>query len=97
MEIQSKDLNTLLIQIIKPVIYEAVQDVLEHLMSAPIQNQEIPDAFLDIDQAAKFLNISKQTLYQYGDKIPRTKKFGKIYYRKTELTSYINSKLKGQV
>ncbi|WP_051664289.1 helix-turn-helix domain-containing protein [Dyadobacter crusticola] len=52
---------------------------------APVAKEEI----LDIKGAAKFLNISEQTIYQKGDRLPRRKRFGKLYFLRSELEVYM--------
>lgn len=50
--------------------------------------QEQEDEYLDSDGAAEFLHISKQTLYNKKDEIPRVKMGGKVLYSKLSLTRY---------
>lgn len=50
--------------------------------------QEQEDEYLDSDGAAEFLHISKQTLYNKKNEIPRVKMGGKVLYSKLSLTRY---------
>jgi hypothetical protein len=45
---------------------------------------------LNVESAADFLGISKQTIYQNIDKIPHKKRFGRLYFFKEELLDYLN-------
>jgi predicted DNA-binding transcriptional regulator AlpA len=45
--------------------------------------------FYTLKQAAKFLNISEQTIYQNIQKIPHSKRFGKLYFLRSELEVYL--------
>ncbi len=48
---------------------------------------------LSISQAAQYLNLAKQTLYGFTSKgeIPFLKKGKKLYFKKSELTKWINT------
>lgn len=48
---------------------------------------------LDVAQAADFLNVSKQTIYQNISRIPHRKRHGKLYFFRPELTDYLNNGL----
>jgi predicted DNA-binding protein YlxM (UPF0122 family) len=45
---------------------------------------------LSIQQAADFLNISRQTIYQNIARIPHRKRHGRLYFFKNELSDYLN-------
>jgi len=40
-------------------------------------------------QAAEFLGIAEQTIYQMGNRLPRRKRFGKLVFLKSELEEFI--------
>ena len=40
-------------------------------------------------EAAKYLGIAKQTLYQNIEKVPHTKRFGKLYFLQSDLENYL--------
>lgn len=69
---------------------QMVQTLLERL------NQQSPptlpdnEAPLGVQQAASFLNVSRQTVYQNIAKIPHRKRHGRLYFFKTELAAYLN-------
>lgn len=44
---------------------------------------------LTVKQAADFLSISPQTIYQRINKIPHKKRFGRLYFYPSELRVYI--------
>lgn len=54
----------------------------------PAPDEEIP---LTIAEASKFLGISKQTIYQNIARIPHKKRFGRLYFFRTQLTEYLNA------
>ena len=54
---------------------------------SPPVDDDIP---INVEEAAKFLGISKQTVYQNIDRIPHKKRFGRLYFFKKELLSYLN-------
>lgn len=51
-----------------------------------------PDKLLTIDEAAKFLSLAKQTVYQLVSKgeIPHKKRSKRLYFSKVELLEYLN-------
>jgi len=62
------------------------------LIESNLLKQEASEPeFLDITQAAKYLNLAKQTLYGFTSKgeIPYLKKSKKLYFKKSELTKWV--------
>lgn len=62
--------------------------VLQHLRS----NDSTPppaDDFLSLKEAASFLGIAPQTMYQNVKRIPHHKRFGKLFFRRSELVAYL--------
>lgn len=55
--------------------------------SQPTTDDETP---LTVQQAADFLNVSRQTVYQNIAKIPHRKRHGRLYFFKAELAEYLN-------
>jgi excisionase family DNA binding protein len=45
---------------------------------------------LTIQQAAEFLNVSQQTIYQNIARIPHRKRHRRLYFFKPELSEYLN-------
>lgn len=69
---------------------ETLQLLRSAASSQTLTDNETP---LDIQQAASFLNVSKQTVYQNKAKIPHRKRHGRLYFYKTELAAYLNEAL----
>jgi excisionase family DNA binding protein len=46
---------------------------------------------LNVGQAAEYLGISEQTVYQNIKKIPHKKRFGRLYFFRSELLQYLES------
>lgn len=66
-------------------------EVLQHLRSTSNGPVAITDETpLSVKQAADFLNIAPQTVYQRIKKIPHKKRFGKLYFYASDLRAYIN-------
>tara|TARA_R110002096_G_scaffold279416_2_gene473603 strand:- start:2831 stop:3178 length:348 start_codon:yes stop_codon:yes gene_type:complete len=57
------------------------------------QPTETPEQFLNIQEAAKFLNLSVPTMYSKVSKreLPCMKRGKRLYFSSTELTNYIKS------
>lgn len=47
------------------------------------------DEFLSLKQAAEFLSIAPQTVYQNVKRIPHSKRFGKLFFRQSDLIAYL--------
>lgn len=75
-------------------VYQLCQEVSElkrliaeqHPATAPAIN----DKPLTVAEAAEFLGISKQTVYQNIARIPNRKKHGRLFFYRTELAAYLN-------
>ena len=74
---------------IKSRIYEAPKSASKQ--EAPIQFEHAGDAILRTKEAAKLLGISVQTIYKNSWKIPHMKRFGKLYFKKSELIAYLEN------
>ncbi|WP_020598383.1 helix-turn-helix domain-containing protein [Spirosoma panaciterrae] len=48
------------------------------------------DRPLSVTEAAEFLGIAEQTLYQHVKRIPHRKRFNRLYFFKAELLAYLN-------
>jgi excisionase family DNA binding protein len=73
------------------IIESAFDRVMTKSASAVKVKNEIPE-LLSIEDASKYLNLAKQTLYGFTSKgiIPYLKKGKKLYFKKTELDIWIN-------
>lgn len=68
---------------------DLLNEILKKLNNQPVYNaSEQP---ISTKEAAKFLMMDTQTLYQKQHLIPTHKKGGKLYYFKSELVNYIKS------
>lgn len=72
---------------------EALALEMLQILRQPTNNPTAPDkeAPLTLEQAANFLNISKQTVYQNIARIPHKKRHGRLYFFQTELSEYLNA------
>jgi predicted DNA-binding transcriptional regulator AlpA len=81
-------------QAMRPVIREILRDELADILPAFNQDHsstpdnEIP---LSVKQAAEFLGIAEQTVYQNIKKVPHKKRFGRLYFFPAELRAYLNA------
>lgn len=71
---------------------QMVNQLLEYINKLPTSatSQTSGDTPLNVAQAADFLNVSKQTIYQNINQIPHRKRHGKLYFFRNELTEYLN-------
>lgn len=52
--------------------------------------RELPSEYIDIEEAAKLLNLSRQTLYQ-SKQIPRNRVNGRLLFKRSRLIDYIEN------
>ena len=72
-------------------LYLDIQEIKRLLSQQPAPATAADDeAPLTIQQAAEFLNVSRQTIYQNIAKIPHRKRHGRLYFFKSELSEYLN-------
>ena len=69
-----------------------IEEVLRRILSEKIKKEN--DSFseiMNVDQASKFLNVAKQTLYVYTSKniIPFIKRYKKLYFKKSDLENWL--------
>lgn len=67
---------------------QVLMERLNHLSATTTSTDD--EAPLTIQQAAEFLNVSRQTIYQNIAKIPHRKRHGRLYFFKPELAEYLN-------
>lgn len=65
----------------------------ELLVITPNTDIDPNEVYLTIDQAADYLHLAKRTLYNLGEKIPRSKVGKRVYYKKSALQRFIERKL----
>ncbi|XWW47899.1 helix-turn-helix domain-containing protein [Fibrella sp. USSR17] len=93
------DLKFFIGSLIRPLIKEAVAEALEgkvfpQQLAAPV------DEILTIDQAAEFLNLTKQTIYSLvsSGKIPYSKPTGsRLYFSRLALIQWLNDNRKAPI
>ncbi len=70
-----------------------IQDALfKSLQKQQMNNQEEGEKFFSLEEAAKFLQLAKQTLYSFTSQrtIPFIKRGKKLYFRKSDLEKWLN-------
>ena len=67
---------------------------LEGIEALLLERQQVPppdDDFLLLKEAAEFMHSAEQTVYQNIKKIPHYKRFGKLYFKRSELVAYLEN------
>lgn len=66
-----------------------IQNLLQELLSLPKDSQ---DEFLDVEETAKFLGLSKNTLYVKVSRreVPSIRRGKRLYFSKSDLIDYLN-------
>ena len=54
------------------------------------------DDFLILKDAAEFLGVANQTMYQNVRRIPHYKRFGKLYFKRSDLMKYLEDGVANQ-
>ena len=57
----------------------------------PTTSTEYKNEYLTVDEAAKFLKVARQTIYQNVKRLPHIKRFGKLYFKVSELVAYLEA------
>ena len=80
--------------LIRPIIIDAVLDALEGVKLPTATPSPPTDGklYLSAKEAAEFMGIKLQTLYQNIDRLPHAKKHGKLLFTRDGLISYIEQK-----
>ena len=70
-----------------------IQDVVKSALNRADLERSVQEGFLDINEAANYLKIARQTLYGFTSQrlIPFIKKGKRIYFRKTDLEDWLLS------
>ncbi len=66
-----------------------IEDVIERKLCDLKTNKEEPT--LDVNGAAKLMNVSRQTVYQNIKSIPHRKVFGKLVFFREEIIKFIDT------
>jgi hypothetical protein len=73
---------------------QMVQTLLDHLSQQPSgESTPAQEKPLNVHQAASFLKVSPQTVYQNIGKIPHRKRHGRLYFYENELAAYLDGDL----
>lgn len=75
------------------LLHQKLEAIAAKLDTITTQNQSLNDTLIGVDEAAKFLGISKGSIYSkvYRNLIPYYKSGGKLYFSKQELVQEIFS------
>ena len=57
----------------------------------PVNKEPDEETPLTVSQAADFLGIAPQTVYQRIKDLPHKKRFGRLYFFRSQLTEYLNA------
>lgn len=74
--------------LIEKSVTRALNKANPSLATTPAPDEETP---LTVVEASKFLGVSKQTVYQNITRIPHKKRFGRLYFFRSQLTEYLNA------
>jgi excisionase family DNA binding protein len=74
----------------------AVSEIQHTLQRANLRPNSEDNGLMTIDQAASYLNLSRATLYGYVSRseIPHMKRSKRLYFTKSDLTSWIKASRK---
>lgn len=80
--------HALLVDLLRPIIYQAVQEALENLNQQPVERAPRP---LNIDEAADFCQCSKHSLYQHtaASTIPHFKRGNRLLFCENDLLKWL--------
>lgn len=82
-------------QLIKDEVRQVVREELQALLNneAGQVGANDQEGFININQAAEFLKVARQTLYTKtsAGSIPFTKKGKRLLFKKSELTAWLNN------
>jgi excisionase family DNA binding protein len=88
---QNITLNDFLKEMLEPIIDDCVNRAMMKFMSNLPKESHDEDIIYDADEAAKYLKVSKQTLYGYVHytSIVNYKNGKRLYFRKADLDDWI--------
>ena len=84
----STDFYFFLSGIIRPIIAAELDRKFEEI-NAKSTIQSTTEKTLNLSEAAEYLGVAEQTIYQNIKKIPHSKRFGKLYFLRSELEQYL--------
>ncbi len=71
-------------------IKEVVYDLREQINLVPVHPTDHKP--LSLSEAADFLGVAEQTIYQNIKKLPHRKRFGRLYFFTAELLDFLDGK-----
>jgi excisionase family DNA binding protein len=77
-----------------PELYEDVRKIIrDEIANIKMESPPKIEELIDINEATKVIHKAKQTIYQYCSKknIPHIKSGGKIYFKRSELLSWVEN------
>lgn len=79
--------------LVKPIINQAVEEAIAKALSGSSLVSPPPpaDDFLSVKEAAEFLNVAPQTIYQNVKRIRHSKRMGKLHFRRSDLVDFIEN------
>lgn len=83
------DIKNFIEALIRPVIIDAVLDALEGVKLPSLPQTTDVKKYLTAKEAAEFMGIKQQTLYQNIEQVPHIKKHGKLHFVKADLVTYM--------
>jgi len=79
----------------KKILDDSIKQAVEKYFPDNNSKSSVSPQYLDLEEAALLLRLSRQTIYQNINRIPHYKQFGRLYFKEEELVQYIeNSKSK---
>lgn len=75
------------------LMYEKLESIEKLLLDRDLQSKNETDNLLTIQEVAKHLNLSVQTIYGYTQRreIPFSKKGKRLYFSRVEISNWIKS------
>jgi len=74
---------------LEPIFKKWVSDVIQESTLGENQTNTHGTDPLTVKQAADYLGVSQQTIYQNIRRIPHSKRFGKLYFLRSDLDLYL--------
>ena len=85
------NLESLLRDLISPIINEAIDKAIAKHFTVPIVPQTVGKDLLNVEEAAEFLKVSRPTVYGYiqNNKISYSKAGKRVYFKMDDLYKYL--------
>lgn len=90
--ITQQNLSFAIEQILRPIVVNAVEHVLDELKAATSKSEPTASRWEQgVQIAVEELGWKAQTVYQNIDKLPHRKLHGKLYFNREQLQNYIEN------